>query len=81
LGVAVGLIMGLFMAFIAYKSSVWRFTVAAVVAIGAGVMGGYLELNDITSTALVFASVGMVLLITGMITLRSYLEQNSPMQD
>lgn len=81
LGSGIGLTLGLFLTYIAYKTSVTRFTVAAVVSIGAGVASSYFVLNDIISTALVFGAVGIVLLITGAITLRTYLYQNPPVQD
>ena len=76
LGVAVGLMMGAIMAFFAYRTGVWRFLIASLVAIGAGILGGYLTLNEIVSTALVFGIMGIVLLLSGAVTLLQYIQNN-----
>ncbi|MAU13653.1 MAG: hypothetical protein CL607_27800 [Anaerolineaceae bacterium] len=76
MGGAVGVVMGAFMAFIAYQTGISRFTVASIVAIASGILSSYLGFNDVISTAIVFGSVSMSVFIGGSFTLMAYLRDH-----
>ncbi len=80
MGSAVGVVMGAFMAFIAYQTGISRFTVASTLAIASGILSSYLGFNDVISTAIVFGSVGISVFIGGSLTLMAYLRDH-PLTD
>ncbi len=77
-GVIVGLLLCGILSYLAYRSSVWRLVVAAVVAVAVGIASHYLALSDLGGTALVFAVVGASLLIGGSLALIAYLRRSNP---
>lgn len=78
MGIVVGLLMGMIMAYLAYRSAIPRFMVGAGVAVILGLLTTYLALDDIVGTALVFGGVGLALLIGGTLALIGYLHQTQP---
>jgi len=78
MGSIVGLLMGMIMAYLAYRSGMPRFMIASVLAIAVGILTTYLSLDDIIGTAIVFSAVGISLLVSGLLTLITYLRETNP---
>jgi membrane-anchored glycerophosphoryl diester phosphodiesterase (GDPDase) len=78
MGSIVGLLVGGIMAYLAYRSAIPRFTIAAVLAIAVGILATYLALDDIAGSALVFGVVGLTLFVSGTWVLITYLRHTQP---
>jgi hypothetical protein len=68
-----GFFIFLFLAFMGWRFSVPRFYVVAVLVLAAGLVSAWLNLPETLATAPLLTVFGLGWLISGLVTLRSYL--------
>ncbi len=73
-----GLPIGIFLIYLAYTLGVSRFYVLAAISLAVGLASSLSGLDESLGSAIYFGPMGVALVVSGAITLRSYLLQTQP---
>lgn len=76
MSLVVGAILALVLGLLGYRAQVWRFYLVAAVALGTGILTAIWGAEEVIGSALTFGITGLVLVLTGGITLLAYLRQH-----
>jgi len=76
ISVAVGIFLAIILAWFGYRVNLWRFYLVAGVALITGILAALVGMDEIIGTALTFAATGLLLVITGGVTLQAYLRRH-----
>jgi hypothetical protein len=77
----VGSLLGAVLIYMGYRVSVWRFYVTGVLAVALGLGLTLLEMEEVLAIAFLFVASGLILLVTGAVSLMVYLRRHPQEQD
>ena len=71
-----GIFLAIILAWFGYRVNLWRLYLVAAVALITGILAALVGMDEIIGTALTFAATGLLLVITGGMTLLAYLRRH-----